>query len=104
MNNEIRIKNSQEFENIIKSGNKKRNFYFVIYYKERKNDFSRFGVTLSKNFGNAVKRNYYKRVLREIIRNNQKKFKKSYDYIIIMKKNCDNLNYQIIEEKLIDLL
>lgn len=104
MNSEMRIKSSQEFENIIKNGNKKRNSYFIIYYKDRKNEFSRFGVTLSKNFGNAVKRNYYKRLLREIIRNNQKKFKKAYDYIIIMKKDCDNLNYHIIEENLLDLL
>ena len=104
MNTELRIKSKQEFENLIKNGKRVKNSYFVIYYKERKNDFSRFGVTLSKNFGNAVKRNRYKRILRELIRINQKKFKNAFDYIIIMKKNCDDLEYKDIEEKLVSLL
>lgn len=104
MNSEIRIKSKIEFEDIIKNGKKKSNSYFVIYNKERKNDFSRFGISLSKKFGNAVKRNRYKRILREIIRINQKKFKNNYDYIIIMKKTCDGLEYKIIEEKLLSLL
>ena len=104
MKRELRIKRSLEFENIIKSGKKKSNDYFVIYYKERKLLFSRFGVSLSKKFGNAVTRNRYKRILREIIRNNQKKFENNYDYIIIMKKNCENFKYKVIEEKLLTLL
>lgn len=104
MNSEIRIKNKEEFENIIKNGKKIGNSYFVIYYKERKKDFNRFGISLSKNFGNAVKRNRYKRILREIIRNNQKKFKIQADYIIILKKTCDGLDYKVIEEKLLALL
>ena len=104
MNKEMRIKDSREFENIIKNGKKKANSFFVIYYKERNKEFSRFGVSLSKKFGNAVKRNKYKRILREIIRINQKKFKNTYDYIIIMKKSCDNLEYKVIEENLLTLL
>lgn len=104
MNSEIRIKSKIEFEDLIKNGEKIGNSYFVIYYKERKKRFSRFGISLSKHFGNAVKRNKYKRILREIIRNNQKKFKKTQDYIIIMKKTCDSLDYKVIENKLLALL
>ena len=104
MNSEIRIKSKIEFEDIIKNGKKESNSYFVIYNKDRKYDYSRFGITLGKKFGNAVKRNKYKRILREIIRINQKKFKNNYDYIIIMKKTCDGLEYKIIEQKLLSLL
>jgi len=104
MNIDMRIKDSREFESIIKTGKKIANSYFVIYYKERKMLFPRFGVTLSKKFGNAVKRNRYKRILREIIRNNQKQFKKNYDYIIIMKKSCENIEYKVIVKKLLALL
>lgn len=104
MNSEIRIKEKSEFEDIIKNGKKYGNSYFAIYYKDRKKDFSRFGITLSKKYGNAVKRNKYKRILREIIRINQKKFKNNYDYIIIMKKTCDGLDYKVIENNLLTLL
>ena len=104
MKNELIIKKSLEFDDIIKNGYRKSNLYFVIYYKERKLSFSRYGITLAKKFGNAVKRNKYKRILREIIRNNQKKFENNYDYIIIMKKSCDQLKYKVIEENLLTLL
>ncbi len=104
MNSKIRIKSSIEFEDIIKNGKKKSNFYFAIYNKERKMDYSRFGISLSKHFGNAIKRNRYKRVLREIIRNNQKTFKNTQDYIIIMKKACDGLDYELIEKELLNLI
>ena len=104
MNSDLRIKSKIEFEDIIKNGKKIGNSFFVIYYKDRKKLFSRFGVSLSKKFGNAVVRNKYKRILREIIRINQKKFKNSYDYIIIMKKSCFDLNYKMIEEKLLSLI
>ena len=104
MKSEMRIKDSRDFENIIKTGMKLSNKYFVIYYKEKFSKYSRFGVSLSKKFGNAVKRNKYKRILREIIRINQNKFKNDYDYIIIMKKDCDNLKYKIIEDNLLSLI
>ena len=104
MNKEMRIKNKIEFSEIISIGKKNSNMYFTIYNKERKMDFPRFGVTLSKNFGNAVHRNKYKRILREIIRNNQKKFQNGFDYIIIMKKSCEGLDYKIIEKNLLNLI
>jgi len=104
MNKELRIKNKLEFEELIKTGKKISNKFFVIYYKERKNNNSRFGISLSKKFGIAVIRNKYKRILREIIRNNQKKFKSSYDYIIIMKKTSEGLSYNLIEQNLLSLV
>ena len=104
MKSEIRIKDKREFENIIKCGKIIKNAHFVIYYKERKVSFSRFGITLSKKFGNAVKRNKYRRILREIIRNNEKKFENTYDYIIIMKKSGDSLDYLAIEHALLNLI
>ena len=104
MNKEIRIKKSTEFEDIIKTGKILRNSFFNIYYKDKVLDSSRFGITLSKNFGNSVVRNRYKRVLREIVRNNQKKFKKEFDYIIIMKKSNLDFEYKVIEKNLLALL
>lgn len=104
MNEKLRIKSKIEFENIITTGKKKSNQFFTIYNKERKLEFPRFGVTLGKKFGNAVHRNKYKRILREIIRNNQKKFENSFDYIIIMKKTCEGLNYKVIENNLLTLI
>ncbi len=95
-----RIKKSIEFENIIKQNNFQKNKYFVIYYNHKKEDNSRFGIAVGTKVGNAVTRNKIKRQLREIV----KEINNDRDYIIIVRKECLNLNYQQKQENLISLL
>lgn len=104
MTEELRIKDSKEFNDIINNGRKIKNNYFSIYYKDKKMQNSRFGITLAKKFGNAVKRNYYKRIMREIIRNNLNIFSNLSDYIIIMKRDCENVNFNYLNNAFIDLI
>lgn len=104
MNSAMRIKNKKEFQDILKTGFKISNNFFGIYFKDKQKEISRFGITLSKNFGNAVKRNHYKRITREIIRNNQNIFEKTKDYIIIVKKSCESLPFHEISNELVNLL
>lgn len=104
MNNKMRIKDKKEFQLILNKGKKKYTPFFLIYYKDKSKENSRFGFTQVKKFGKAYKRNYYKRILREIVRNNQNKFKKDYDYIIIVLKKCDTLTYQEIEYKILQTI
>lgn len=104
MNTELRIKSSDEFNDIIKTGTKLYSPFFIIYYKEKKKENSRFGITQAKKFGKAYKRNRYRRILREIIRNNIKVFKNDYDYIIIIMKKCDTLEFKQIEDNLLKLI
>lgn len=104
MNENIRIKSKLEFEDILTTGKKIKNNFYIIYYKDKKKEFSRFGITLVKKFGNAVKRNKYKRITREIIRTNQNLFKNNFDYIIIVKKTCENTDFNILKNNLVDLL
>lgn len=104
MNTELRIKSSNEFNDIIKTGTKLYSPFFIIYYKEKKKENFRFGITQAKKFGKAYKRNRYRRILREIIRNNIKVFKNNYDYIIIIMKKCDTLEFKQIEDNLLKLI
>ena len=104
MNTKMRIKSADEFNDIIKTGTKIYSPFFIIYYKEKKLDNPRFGITQAKKFGKAYKRNRYRRILREIIRNNIKVFKNEYDYIIIIMKKCDTLNFKQIEDNLLKVI
>ena len=101
MNTNMRIKSADEFNDIIKNGTKIYSPFFIIYYKEKKLDNPRFGITQAKKFGKAYKRNRYRRILREIIRTNIKVFKNEYDYIIIIMKKCDTLDFKQIEDNLL---
>lgn len=104
MNTKMRIKSADEFNDIIKTGTKIYSPFFIIYYKEKKLDNPRFGITQAKKFGKAYKRNRYRRILREIIRTNIKVFKNEYDYIIIIMKKCDTLNFKQIEDNLLKVI
>ena len=104
MNTKMRSKSSDEFNDIIKTGTKIYSPFFIIYYKEKKLDNPRFGITQAKKFGKAYKRNRYRRILREIIRTNIKVFKNEYDYIIIIMKKCDTLDFKQIEDNLLKVI
>ena len=104
MNTKMRIKSADEFNDIIKTGTKIYSPFFIIYYKEKKLDNPRFGITQAKKFGKAYKRNRYRRILREIIRTNIKVFKNEYDYIIIIMKKCDILDFKQIEDNLLKVI
>ena len=104
MNTKMRIKSADEFNDIIKTGTKIYSPFFINYYKEKKLDNPRFGITQAKKFGKAYKRNRYRRILREIIRTNIKVFKNEYDYIIIIMKKCDTLDFKQIEDNLLKVI
>lgn len=104
MNTKMRIKSADEFNDIIKTGTKIYSPFFIIYYKEKKLDNPRFGITQAKKFGKAYKRNRYRRILREIIRTNIKVFKNEYDYIIIIMKKCDTLDFKQIEDNFLKVI
>lgn len=104
MNTKMRIKSADEFNDIIKTGTKIYSPFFIIYYKDKKLDNPRFGITQAKKFGKAYKRNRYRRILREIIRINIKVFKNEYDYIIIIMKKCDTLDFKQIEDNLLKVI
>ena len=64
------VKNNNDYQRIINKNNSYRNNCFVIYIDSNKLNYSRFGISVSKKIGNAVVRNYYKRIIRNICDNN----------------------------------
>ena len=98
------VKKNYQFDEIIKKGNCTKNKYFVIYYKDNKLPYDRYGISVSKKLGNAVFRNKYKRKLRSIIDNYRKLYINSKDYIIIIRKEAITMSYQFLEKEFIALM
>ena len=101
--NEV-VKNNYEFNSIIKKGKYQKNNEFVIYYIDNNKDNSRFGISVGKKIGNAVTRNYYKRVVRNICDKNKNLYSKGKDYIIIIRKGLTILNYESMNNSFVDLM
>lgn len=97
------IKKEKEFAEIIHNCPYQKNNYFVIYYRKN-NEENRFGISVPKKTGKAHIRNKIKRRVKNILDRNEKLVQYSYDYVIIIRKRILELNYQQIEENLINLI
>ena len=104
MKKEEVVKNNRDFDYIIKNGQFKKNNEFVIYYIDNEVDYDRFGISVSKKIGNAVVRNYYKRIIRNICDKNKNLYSKGKDYIIIMRKGLTILNFSDANQSMNSLL
>ena len=76
----------------------------VIININNNTNFTKYGLTVSKKIGNAVKRNYLKRIFRSIIRNNWDGIKESISFEIIPKKKILNHSFAEIEKDIKQIL
>ena len=102
-NKSNRLKKRSEFINL---RNKCSTLHgkFVIININKNSNFKKYGLTVSKKIGNAVKRNYLKRIFRSIIRNNWKTIKNSVSFEIIPKKKILNHSFAEIEKDIKETL
>ena len=99
MKKKYRVKQTREFEDIIKNGYYQKNKFYGIYFKKSKYDYDRYGISVSKKLGNSVFRNHYKRKMREIINNYKKNYINGKDYIIILRKAAINQPHDNLENE-----
>lgn len=97
------IQKSKEFTEIINKCPYKKNNYFVIYYRKNK-EHNRYGISVPTKTGKANIRNKIKRRIKNIIDKNEIRVHYPYDYVIIVRRRILELNYQQIEETLINLI
>ena len=99
MKKAYRVKKSSEIEGIIKNKQSKGNSYFVVYKKKNhENIHFRFAVSVSKKYGNAVKRNKIKRQIREII--SKSKIINDIDVFVVVKIKASNLIFTEIKKNI----
>ncbi len=98
------VKSNYEFDSIIHNGKMKKNNEFIIYYKDNSYPYVRFGISVGKKIGNAVTRNYYKRIVRNICDKNKKNYSNSKDYIIIVRKGCIGQSFDALNNCMLSLI
>mgnify|MGYP002626344983 FL=1 len=98
------VKHARDFEKIMNQGKCIKNRSYVVYSLANDLPYNRYGISVSKKLGNAVFRNRYKRIIRNIIDKNKKDYIIGKDYIIILRRDVLNKNYQLLEKELIELI
>ncbi len=99
------IKDKDHFSKIIKTGKYNKDRLFVIYHLvNTENKYPHFGVAIKNSIGKAHIRNKLKRQVRMLINKYKLEFKKNEDYIIMIRNECINSNYQEMDASILKLL
>jgi len=101
MNKDKIIKKSNTFTEIISQKQFVKNKYFSIYYQ--KSDKKLYGITVPKKVGKAHIRNKIKRQIKNIIITNEFNIQNDFNYVIIIKEAILELDYQRIQNELLNL-
>lgn len=97
------VKKNKEYRKIYQRGPSLANRYMVVFCLPNGLTHQRFGFSIGKKVGKAVKRNRLKRRMKEICRLNNHWFNSGYDYIFIARKGVENLDYPKLKEKVENL-
>ncbi len=79
-----RIGSSSDFKKIFASAATSSCRGAKIFFIHNEKGYNRIGITLRKKYGNAVQRNYARRSMKEIFRNNKDTIKPGFDIILII--------------------
>ena len=93
------LKNSRDFDRIIKKYKPYKYKDYIIYLERDTNDVYKFGLSVGKKIGNAVNRNKVKRQLKSII--DKKDYQNNFNCIIIVGKGINERTFEERKENLL---
>ena len=99
-----RLHKKKEFQKVFDEGKVFNNEQIKVFALLNNSPVSRLGLVVGRKFGNAVKRNRFKRIFREAYRLNKNLLQNGIDLIILPRPGLVELSLNSIEEKFVDLL
>ncbi|GAX60777.1 ribonuclease [Candidatus Scalindua japonica] len=89
----------KEFQHVFDNGERYGNDQLKIYALSNGGSVSRLGLVVGRKFGNAPRRNRFKRILREAYRLNKSLLSSGADIVVIPRQGLKELTLMTIEEK-----
>ena len=94
------LKESRDFDRIIKNYSPYKYKDYVIFVERNTNDVYKFGLSVGKKIGNAVRRNKVKRQIKFII--DKKDYQNNFSCIIIVGRGINEKSFIQMEKNLIN--
>ena len=82
----VRLVRRGEFDAVYRTGKRKSNSHFTVFFRANQMPYSRFGFSIKKEIGGAVVRNRIRRRVREIVRLHREEIEAGWDLVIHPKK------------------
>ncbi len=95
-----RVTRSSDYRRIYKKGRRGRSAYYTVFFEINHLPYSRFGLTVSKKLGSAVRRNRVKRVFREALRVTRKDVMAGYDFVFNPHQSALSLKTPVLTDDL----
>lgn len=80
----MRLNKSHDFSNLRLDPSRFKAGTFIIFYKKNEHNISRLGLSISRKFGKACTRNYYKRIIREYFRQDFNLKSSRLDFLVVL--------------------
>jgi ribonuclease P protein component len=78
---QLRLTAGDDFRRVYQRGRKWRGAHFTAFFEPNQTSQSRFGLTVSRKLGSAVRRNRIKRIFREALRGLQGEALSGFDFV-----------------------
>ena len=81
----VRLRKRRDFQRIRREGKRLNSKNYNLIFRKNDLPHNRLAIAVGKKVGNAVKRNYEKRICREIYRDLKNSLPVGFDFLIIVK-------------------
>lgn len=98
----VRLRKPREFQAVRSSGQRIHCGPFIFQCRLSACDVApRLGVVASRRVGNAVKRNYGKRLFRELFRKHGTELPQGSELVVVLRGHFDRYSFQDLEQRLL---
>lgn len=104
LSREYRLLHGPQYDAVYREGRRRSSRNLAIFLRPNGLDFSRFGWSVKKATGNAVRRNRIRRRLREIVRLHREEIAVGWDVVIQPRSSAATAEFSALTQDLLSLL
>jgi ribonuclease P protein component len=101
---ECRLHHRAEYDAVYREGRRKAGREFTVFLRANGLDRSRFGWSIKRALGTAVRRNRIRRRLREVVRLHRQEIAPGWDLVIHPRSSAATAQFSALEAELMKLL